>query len=129
MLSLARPSIGFGIVKMLLLMATFGLMAYCLAKYAFKVAIAKMSILLGVLAMPIAGILILTTNKKAVSIGKGLLGIFLVATIKVTILSLFFDLIIFVVSLMVTGNIIFLVIAIVFLAIMMKFNPLMTFNR
>ena len=96
MLSLARPSIGFGIVKMLLLMATFGLMAYCLAKYAFKVAIAKMSILLGVLAMPIAGILILTTNKKAVSIGKGLLGIFLVATIKVTILSLFFDLIIFV---------------------------------
>lgn len=124
MLSLARPSIGFGIVKMLLLMATFGLMAYCLAKYAFKVAIAKMSILLGVLAMPIAGILILTTNKKAVSIGKGLLGIFLVATIKVTILSLFFDLIIFVVSLMVTGNIIFLVIAIVFLSIMMKFNPL-----
>lgn len=122
-LAFARPSVFNGIVNMILLGLVFFGLVWCLGKYALRVAVSKMSIMLGVLALPIAGILTLTTNKKARELGKGLLGIFITATLKVTIFSIFFDLIIFGVSILVSGNVVLLVIACVFLAIMSKLNP------
>ena len=123
MLNLSSPSIGFSILKMIVLACVLLGTGLCLGKYAFKVAFSKLGVLLGVIAMPIAGILIITTNKKSVKMGKGMLGIFAVSILKVTIFSMFFDLVIFVISSMLNTNIVVMVIALVALIAMYKFNP------
>ena len=119
----ARPSPGSMIVQMILLIVVYVLLTICLFKYAIKIVLAKFSLLLGAVALPISGILMCTTNKNLVKTGKGLFGIFIMAFIRITVFSIFFDLIIYTAGMLISTDLIRLLIVGALLGIMWKFNP------
>lgn len=119
----AKPDPGANIVSMLVLFIIYILLVICLFKYAIKIVLAKLSLLAGILALPIAGILICTTNKNLVKTGKGLLGMFVMSFLRITIFSIFFDLVIYIVGALVSTDIVRLLICGVLLGLMWKLNP------
>lgn len=119
----AKPDPGANIVSMLILFIIYALLVICLFKYALKIVLAKLSLLAGILALPIAGILICTTNKNLVKTGKGLLGMFVMSFLRITIFSIFFDLVVYIVGALVSTDIVRLLITGVLLGLMWKLNP------
>lgn len=120
---LSRPSAAKGIVNMLLMTVIFILLAICLWKYAFKVVLAKMALVAGILGLPVAGLLIVTTKDNLVKTGKGILGIFAMSFIRITVFSIFFDIVIYLLTAILKPDILVQLICAVMLFFMMKINP------
>lgn len=121
-LSFANPSSWGGGINLLMLIIIYGLLAYCLFRYALKIIKAKMMLLVATLAIPVGGLLMCTANKKLVKYGKGILGIYLVTFIRITVFALFFDLIIHIVGYLLSTNILILLITGILLFVMASFN-------
>lgn len=120
--SLTKPAVGDGIMTMLALTACYIMLAIALFKFALHVVTAKMSLLVGVIAMPVGGLLIFTTNKKLVQTGKGIIGIIMMSIIRVAVYSIFFDLILNIVATILDAEFIRMLIVGALLFLMCKFN-------
>ena len=123
--SLARPNGASGCLALLLLTAILVVMGICLFKYCLNVVIAKLELFLSILGLAVAGPLMLTTNKKLVNTGKAIIGMLPVAFIEITVYSIVFDLIIFLVASLMSTNILQLLVVLFLILLLMKFNPLL----
>lgn len=123
-LSLSQPSVWWGFAKMILLFVIFTYLIIVTFKYGIKVALGKLLLLFSILGLPVAGVLILSGNKKMVESGKSIIGLTIVAILQITVFSVFFDVILFVVSSILTNNLVSMLITFIALLLFNKFNPI-----
>lgn len=124
-LSLARPNGASGCLSLLLLTAILVIMGICLFKYCLNVMIGKLELFLSILGLAVAGPLMLTTNKKLVQTGKSIIGMIPVAFIEITIYSIIFDIIVYLVASLMSTNILQLLVLLFLIILLMKFNPVL----
>lgn len=98
LLSIASPSGLSGVVYALMLIAIFTLLALSLWRFCIACAASKIEFAIALLALPVAGLLMFSGRKKMVDTGKGILGVFFTALLKVILYSAIFDLILYIVS-------------------------------
>lgn len=120
---LALPNYSIMIYMYLFLIVLFVLLALTLFTYAFNALKSKLTLLLAVVAMPVAGMLIFSAKQNLVKTGKGLLGLFVSSFINVAVYSLIFDTILLVVVKLITTNLLGMVILTVFIFIIWRLNP------
>lgn len=97
-LSFANPNGLKGVIKMLLFTAILIALTICLLMYALTIVINKLGLFMSMVGMTIAGPLILTTNEKLVKTGKAILGNILVSIVNITVYSLLFDSILYIIA-------------------------------
>jgi len=124
MLSLTRPHAASGALTMLMLAIVYVLLFICVITYALRAALAKMWLLLAIVFLPIAGLLLITANAKLTEYGKGLLGMFITSFVRVTVYSLLFDLVIHVVTQLLTTSFLNMVVVGLLIYIFFKLSPI-----
>lgn len=120
--SLAAPDTAWGFLKLILLNLVLIGLSFVIIGYALFSLIGKLYLIIGLLAIPVAGALIISTNRKMVDTGKSLLGLFVVGFLYVTFYSMVFDLIIFVTSITLVNDILSMFITGALLGIIYKFR-------
>lgn len=123
-LALAKPNGATGFVSMLLLTIVLAITGICIFRYCLNVMIAKLELFLAILGLAVAGPLILTSNKKLIGTGKVILGMIPVAFIEITVYSIVFDVILFLVSSLMSTEVFKMLILIALLLLLMKLNPI-----
>ena len=118
---LANPDVLGGQFKMILFTVILVLLALCLWKYALAVLGNQILMLLALAGLTVAGPLMLTSNKKLVSYGKAILGLMLISLIKVSIFAAVFDLILYVISLIISSDLINMIITMILLILLRKY--------
>lgn len=119
----AHPEVGPGTFKMILLIVLFVMLAIATFGYALMTVVGKVYLFAGILTIPVAGLLILSANKKAISTGKNLLGISLVGAMYILVFSVFFDMIIYTIGAVLKNEWFRIVLAIVLLFVFRMFKP------
>lgn len=123
MTNLAEPKMGSGALTFFLLTIELTLLAVATLRLVLKILISKLICAGSVLAIPIAGPLILSTRQKLIDTGKMLCFVFLVYSIQVFVLSVLFDLILMIVVLLFDTDILRILITIGFTAGILAFLP------
>ena len=118
---LANPDVLKGQFKMILFTVILVLLALCLWKYALAVLGNQILMLLSLAGLTVAGPLMLTSNKKLVSYGKAILGLMVISLIKVSIFAAVFDLILYVLSLIISSDLINMIITMILLILLRKY--------
>lgn len=119
----ATPGGGARMLCLLLFAVVLAMLAVVLFKYALNVVIAKIQLFIALLGMILAGPLILTSNKKLVQTGKGILGMLLVSFLEITIYSIIFDIILYTVCAMFQPTLLALLATLGLLLLLLYFNP------
>lgn len=123
-LSLAKPNGATGFVSMLLLAVLLAITGICIFRYCLNVMIAKLELFLAILGLAVAGPLMLTSNKKLVGTGKVIVGMIPVAFIEITVYSIIFDVILFLISSLMSTEVYKMLILIALVILLMKLNPI-----
>ena len=123
-LGFATPHTIVGSATMLLFAVILVLLALCTLKYALNVMFAKLGMFFALVGMTLAGPFLVTNNKKLVSIGKSILGLLVVSLLHITVYSIFFDLIIFIISSIISPKFSDLLIAAFLTGLLFYFNPI-----
>lgn len=124
-LSLADPNGFLGVIKMILLTAVLIALAICVFKYAMMVIINKLGVFFSLIGLTAAGPMILTNNKTLVKYGKMIVMNILMCIIKLTVYSMLFDVILFIIaSLLQNTTITTYLITFALLILFMKLKPL-----
>ena len=118
----SSPSVGAGMLRMLILIVIYVMLAFVLAMYALKVVMNKLQMFVGILAIPVGGALIASTKPQLVKAGKGILGILIMALIRLTVFGLFFDVILYSVNAVLTTEFNRLIIVLIMLFVFLKFR-------
>lgn len=121
--ALSLPQTGTGILLMLGYTIVLVILGLVLIKYAINVLIAKLELFVALLGLTIAGPLMISNNKKLVQTGKFILGMLLIAFLEITVWSIFFDLIIYTVGIMLQATLPSMLVTIAFLLLFLHFNP------
>lgn len=121
--NLANPSAGFGFLRMFAFTVVMIMLLICTFKYAMNVLIAKLEMFVGLLGVPISGPMILSRHNKLVSSGKAILGLLLVSFLEMTVYSVVFDIILFVVATVMGPTLQECLITLALLWLLLKFNP------
>lgn len=119
----ASPGGGVRMLCLLLFAIVLIMLAVVLFKYALNVVIAKIQLFIALLGMILAGPLILTSNKKLVQTGKGILGMLLVSFMEITVYSIIFDIILYTVCAMFQPTLLALLATLGLLLLLLYFNP------
>ncbi len=120
---LACPNAWVKLLNILLFIAILVLLMLCLFKYGVNVVIAKIELFFALLGLTIAGPLMITNKKGLVEKGKVILGMLLVNFINVTVYSIVFDLILYIVASICSGGLVDEIVTLVLLIFLFKFNP------
>lgn len=120
---LSNPSAAYGALIFLLLTAVFILMAMCLWSYAWKVVLNKIVFIFSFLGMAIAGPMLLSSKEELIKKAKGILGLILVSVINMTVYAVVFDLIVYIVTALLTNDMIRIIVTGVILYFLWRFNP------
>lgn len=120
---LSDPETIDGMLLMFAFTVVMVLLTLVLLKYAINVLIGKIELFIALIGLTVAGPLILTNKKKLVDTGKGILGMMVVAFLEITVWSIFFDLIIYVVASLMAASLDRMLVTIAFLLLFLKFNP------
>ena len=123
-LAFASPRGSQGIVTILIYTVVLVVLALCLFKYALNVMMSKIGLFLALMGMTIAGPLMVTNNKKLVGTGKHIMGLLVVSFIHITVYSIVFDLILYLVSAVISPDLIDLLVAAVLTILLFYFNPI-----
>ena len=123
---LSDPKTGTGFLLMLGFTVVMVLLALVLVKYAINVLIAKLELFVALLGLVVAGPLILTNKDKLVKTGKSILGMLLIAFLEITVWSIFFDMILYTVAVMMAATIGRMLVTIAFLLLFLKLNPVIS---
>ena len=123
MTNFAEPKMGGGALTFFLLTIELILLIFVTIRLVLKILISKLICAGSVLALPIAGPLILSSRKKLMDTGKMLCFVFLVYSIKVFVLSVLFDLILYLVVILFDTDIISILITIGLTAGLSAFLP------
>ena len=121
--ALSLPQTGTGILLMLGYTIVLVILGLVLIKYAINVLIAKLELFVALLGLTIAGPLMISNNKKLVQTGKFILGMLLISFLEITVWSIFFDLIIYTVGIMLQATLPSMLVTIAFLLLFLHFNP------
>ena len=122
MLGMSRPTTGQGFLRMLLFTVILVMLALCLWRYALAVMVAKLQMMLSLVGMTIAGPLMVTGKEKLVNTGKDILSLILVSFVEISIYSVFFDLILYLTSIIVGPSLLRLIVTFILLILLWKFN-------
>lgn len=120
---LSNPKTGAGFLLMLGFTIVMVLLAIVLVKYAINVLIAKIELFVALIGLAVAGPLMISNKKKLVDTGKFIVGMLLIAFIEITVWSIFFDLILYTVAVMLKASMGRMLVTIAFLLLFLKFNP------
>ncbi len=123
-LTFANPNGTKGFLTMALYVVILAVLAVCLFRYALSVMISKLELFASILGMTVAGPLMLTTNKKLANTGRNILGITLVSFINITVYSIIFDIILYVIASMISTDPISLLVTLAAVILLLKFNPI-----
>jgi len=123
-LGLANNNVGSGIISLLLFTIILAVLAICLLKYALNVMFAKLGMFFALIGMTLAGPFLITGNKKLIETGKTILGLMVVSLIHITVYSIFFDLILFIISAVISPKFMDLLLAVFLVGLLFYFNPM-----
>ena len=121
---LSDPKTGAGFLLMLGFTIVMILLALVLIKYAINVLIAKIELFVALVGLVVAGPLILSNKDKLVKTGKSILGMLLIAFLEITAWSIFFDMILYTVAVMMAATMGRMLVTIAFLLLFLKLNPI-----
>ncbi len=113
-----------GFTRMFLLSAIVILLCLCLWRYAKDILLAKIQMMVALLGLAIAGPLMITGKKKLIDTGKDLIAVIFISFIEITIHSLVFDGVLFLVSTILGPDFFRLVVALILSLLLFKFNKL-----
>lgn len=122
-LSLAHPNGWAGMLTMLLYTAILILLMMVTWKYALGVLIGKLELFFGLIGFAFAGPMILSGKDKLVKTGRTIMGMVAVAVIEIFFYGVLFDFILFLVSSLLSTNVLQLLVVLGVLLLMLKFNP------
>lgn len=123
---LSDPKTGTGFLLMLGFTIVMILLALVLVKYAINVLISKIELFVALLGLVVAGPLIISNKDKLVKTGKSILGMLLIAFLEITVWSIFFDMILYTVAVMMAATIGRMLVTIAFLLLFLKLNPVIS---
>ena len=113
-LNLADPRPATAAAKFIIIFLIFLFLTLALVKLVFKIVLAKVLVGGSILALPIAGPLFISNNKKLIDTAKMLTFTFFSFSIQVLVLSIIFDLVIYVIGMLIgTSDILNLIITLV----------------
>lgn len=119
---LASPDTMSGFARMLILGWVIIIMCLCLWRYAKDVLFAKIQMMVALLGLAVAGPLMITGKKKLVATAKDLVALIFISFIEITVYSLMFDAILYLVSALLGPNFIEMVVPLILLILLLKFN-------
>lgn len=122
-LSLAHPNGWAGMLTMLLYTAILILLMIVTWRYALGVLIGKLELFFGLIGFAFAGPLILSGKEKLVKTGRTIMEMVVVAVIEIFFYGVLFDFILFLVSSLLSTNVLQLLVVLGVLLLMLKFNP------
>lgn len=122
-LALAHPNGWAGMLTMLLYTAILILLMMVTWKYAINVLIGKLELFFGLMGFAFAGPMILSAKPQLVKTGKTIMGMVAVAVIEIFFYGVLFDFILFLVSSLLSTNVLQLLVVLGVLLLLMKFNP------
>lgn len=122
-LSFANPDGFKGILVMVLYFWIIVLLMLCTWKYAMGVLIGKLELFFGLIGFAFAGPLIITGKEKLVKTGKTILGVLLVAFIEIFAYSIMFDLILMIISSLLSTDLLKLLVVLGILLLLFMVNP------
>ena len=119
---LSNPSPLSHFLSMLVLAAIIIILGLVLAKYAVNVIISKLCLFVALLGFGPAGIMVLSNKDKWVKTGKQIVQMVLISFIEITVWSVFFDLILYVVAFLLADDLMRLILVLALLLLFWKFN-------
>lgn len=122
-LALAHPNGWAGMLTMLLYTAILILLMMVTWKYALNVLIGKLELFFGLMGFAFAGPMILSAKPQLVKTGRTIMGMVAVAVIEIFFYGVLFDFILFLVSSLLSTNVLQLLVVLGILLLLMKFNP------
>jgi len=122
-LAFAHPDGFKGILVMVLYFWIIVLLMLCTWKYAMGVLIGKLELFFGLIGFAFAGPLIITGKEKLVKTGKTILGVLLVAFIEIFAYSVMFDLILMIISSLLSTDLLKLLVVLGILLLLFIVNP------
>ena len=120
---LSDPKTSTGFLLMLGFTVVMILLALVLIKYAINVLIAKIELFVALLGLVVACPLILSNKDKLIKTGKSIIGMLLIAFLEITVWSIFFDMILYTVAVMMAATIGRMLVTIAFLLLFLRLNP------
>ena len=121
--SFADPSMGIGALKFIFFIVCVILLFLVLWKYVLKILIAKLLMFIGLLAICIAAPIMLIASKKATDLSHKILAILLSSFLEITVYSIVFDIILFLICTMLTPDFFSILATIAVLVLLWLLNP------
>ena len=125
MQGLVTPNTTAGFARMAILGVVIILLCLCLWRYAKDVLFAKVQMMVALLGLAIAGPLMITGKQKLVATAKDLVALIFISFIEITIHSLMFDAILYLISILLGPDFFSMVIPLILMILLFKFNKVL----